>query len=184
MHRVYNCSLFALSAAFLVGNLHLSAIAQTSPVPGQLQGQPGAQSITPARRQQALEATKKRQTRTVRRQEFKGTPTKLDKLVNLPGIPLPPGKVMFAYGDTITNDQGTCTFESFSVASAPDEVSQFYKDALSSGDWKKDSSGSGIVSAGDKSGARATVIVQRMNFGKKHGSSVSITYSVSNTGHH
>ncbi len=126
---------------------------------------------------QAKDSIKKRQQRLVPRQEFTRIPNKLDKMVDLPGIPSYPGKAQFLSGQTLSTDQGSCTFESFAIDSAADKVGKFYTDALSSNDWKKMDGNKASITASNKSGARATVGVQRSNRGKVQCSVVSITYS-------
>src|SRR5271154_3453451 len=155
----------------------LAACILTLPVVAQSEQKPIPNQTADAKKRQAMEAVKKRQQRLVPRREFTLTPTKLDKLEDLPGLPSYPGKVKFLNGHTLSTDQGTCTCQCFSVEDSPDQVGNWYSNVLSSNDWKKQSGQGTSVTSTNKSGATATVSVFRMNLGKKHGSSVSITYS-------
>ncbi len=147
----------------------------------------GQSNLTPTptgdiKKEQANDALKKRQQRLVPRQEFTtATPTKLNKLVDLPGIPSYPGKVQFGHGQTLSTEQGSCIFQSFTVDDDPVQVGDWYSNALSSNDWKKMNGSKVSITASNKSGGRATVSVQRTSRGKIHGSAVSITYSTTNT---
>jgi hypothetical protein len=117
----------------------------------------------------------KRQQRFLPRTEFSGSPTKLEHMVDLPGVQAYPGAI-FMSGHKGESDNNSCIFLCFFVSDPPATVSEWYANALSSKDWKKEPGGGLSVRASNTAGASVVVGASKSNHGNIHGSVVSITY--------
>lgn len=102
----------------------------------------------------------------------------LDKMVELPGMPSYSGKITFVGGGKLEGEQATSYRLMFYAKESPAEVETFYKNVFSMYKWTVRNTSSGVISAKDAKGDRATISIAKAD--KKHadqGAAVCVLYS-------